>query len=150
MNIPPYLCRWQSGGSWEFFCEDCDIPICCWSVKNQDIFHPRWHVFRFGLWPKAFPNLNVLFLCLWVSRLELNYTVYVSATPAYRNKKRFCNFFSISFSGHCNLSRWQQSPKLEIFCHCYNRRTTRADSEKWGLGKWHGRRSHVLSNSTTG
>lgn len=61
---------------------------------------PQVAFFHFGMWPKAFPNLDVFFLYLWVSRLELN-DMHVSATLAHGNKKVlyfFSSFFFFFFS----------------------------------------------------
>ncbi len=126
--------------------------------SNNNVQYVEDHVFFYlKTWKHIALHKIMLFLasshdpfkcileCLW---LELKY-MYGNATPAQTHKNGFVIYF-LFIAGHCNLSRWQQSPKLEIYSHCYNRRTTRADSEKWRLGKWHGRCSHVLSNSTTG
>jgi len=73
MNIAFILCRWQSRGSRKFFCEDCDITICYWSVKNQDIFHPGWPVFHFGVWPKYIYIYFLIYICYFYPSLALKY-----------------------------------------------------------------------------
>lgn len=90
------LYRWHAGGSREFFCEDCDISICCWSVKNQNVFHPWWRVFRFGMWPEPsflfIPlniNINVL-KCMLVPYLHF-YIIFLQATATYPDGNRVPN-----------------------------------------------------------